>query len=69
MCCHGFPYRMAGPMAPQKACQCGCEGPWSLRSPISGCEHLVASLEKHLKTLQDDVQTVEAHIRQIRKER
>ena len=69
MCCHGHPNRMVRPMAAQAGCFCGCEGPWSLRPPLAGYEHLAASLEKHLKALQDDVQAVEEHIRQIKEEK
>ena len=69
MCCgteshHGMPRG-----GHQQVCLCGCDEPWNFRPRFLTREQRLTRLQKHLESLRDEANAVEAHIAQMKKEK
>jgi uncharacterized protein YcaQ len=69
MCCTTGSHQGFQRWVHQNACFCGCDDPPYLRPRFMTKKQRIVKLENHLAGLRDEVEAVEAHIAQIKKEK
>jgi hypothetical protein len=68
MCCNTVGHHGFQRWGHYNACFCGCDNPFQHRPRFMTKEQRIAGLQRHLEILRNEVEAVEEHLGQIKKE-